>query len=62
MSLDGIEIIVNGSGSHHELRKLHQRVDLIQAATSKVWGSALMLLQSPHTMHMGHYDFIQEHM
>ena len=37
MSLDGVEILVNGSGSHHELRKLHTRVDLIQAATAKVW-------------------------
>ena len=27
--LDGVEIISNGSGSHHELRKLDKRVSLI---------------------------------
>lgn len=36
MQLDGVEIITNASGSHHELRKLDRRVDLICAATSKV--------------------------
>ena len=36
MGLDGVEIFTNGSGSHHELRKLHKRVDLIKSATSKV--------------------------
>ena len=36
MGLDGVEIFTNGSGSHHELRKLHKRVGLIQSATSKV--------------------------
>jgi NAD+ synthase (glutamine-hydrolysing) len=30
MGLDGVEIISNGSGSHHELRKLNRRVDLIR--------------------------------
>ena len=35
-SLDGVEIFTNGSGSHHELRKLHRRVDLILSATTKV--------------------------
>ena len=38
LGLDGIEIIANGSGSHHELRKLHKRIDLIQSATSKSGG------------------------
>jgi NAD+ synthase (glutamine-hydrolysing) len=38
MALDGVEIIVNGSGSHHQLRKLNQRVDLIKNATSKCGG------------------------
>ena len=38
LGLDGIEIIVNGSGSHHELRKLNTRVDLIRNATSKSGG------------------------
>ena len=36
MSLDGVEIITNGSGSHHELRKAYVRVDLIKSATMKV--------------------------
>ena len=36
MGLDGVEIFTNGSGSYHELRKLHKRVDLIRSATSKV--------------------------
>ncbi|MCS5610256.1 MAG: hypothetical protein NZ961_07560, partial [Candidatus Poribacteria bacterium] len=30
LSLDGIEIIANGSASHHQLRKLNQRIDLIR--------------------------------
>jgi NAD+ synthase (glutamine-hydrolysing) len=36
--LDGVEIIGNGSSSHHELRKLHKRIDLIQTATEKNGG------------------------
>lgn len=36
--LDGVEIIGNGSGSHHELRKLNRRVNLIQTATAKNGG------------------------
>lgn len=35
MALDGVEIILNGSASHHELRKLHKRIELILGATSK---------------------------
>ncbi|EFA83148.1 glutamine-dependent NAD+ synthetase [Heterostelium album PN500] len=38
MGLDGVEIITNGSGSHHQLRKLCTRVDLIKSATSKSGG------------------------
>ncbi|KAK9767400.1 glutamine-dependent NAD(+) synthetase [Basidiobolus ranarum] len=38
MGLDGIEIFTNSSGSHHELRKLHRRVDLIKEATLKSGG------------------------
>ncbi|KAJ2160337.1 glutamine-dependent NAD(+) synthetase [Coemansia sp. RSA 552] len=38
MSLDGAEVIVNSSGSHHELRKLQRRVDLISEATLKCGG------------------------
>ncbi|KAH7321684.1 carbon-nitrogen hydrolase [Rhexocercosporidium sp. MPI-PUGE-AT-0058] len=33
--LDGCEVISNGSGSHHEIRKLHIRVELIREATLK---------------------------
>lgn len=33
LALRGVEIIGNGSGSHHELRKLNQRLELIQNAT-----------------------------
>lgn len=36
MGLDGVEIFTNSSGSHHELRKLHTRVELIREATQKV--------------------------
>lgn len=38
MGLDGVEIFTNGSGSHHELRKLHTRIDLIRSATRKLGG------------------------
>ena len=33
MGLDGCEIFTNSSGSHHELRKLNDRLHLIQQAT-----------------------------
>lgn len=36
MGLDGVEIFTNSSGSHHELRKLYTRIDLIKEATLKV--------------------------
>ncbi|CAH1799871.1 unnamed protein product [Owenia fusiformis] len=38
MGLDGVEIFTNSSGSHHSLRKLNQRIDLIRSATSKGGG------------------------
>lgn len=38
LGLDGIEIFANGSGSHHELRKLHRRLDLIRSGTLKNGG------------------------
>ncbi|KAL2312430.1 putative glutamine-dependent NAD(+) synthetase [Schizosaccharomyces pombe] len=38
MALDGVEIFINASGSHHELRKLTTRVNLIQNATEKCGG------------------------
>lgn len=36
--LDGVEIVSNGSGSHHELRKLNTRIDLIKNASSRSGG------------------------
>ncbi|KAK2737415.1 glutamine-dependent NAD(+) synthetase [Myotisia sp. PD_48] len=38
MSLNGVEIISNSSGSHHTLRKLDTRVSLIMEATRKCGG------------------------
>ena len=38
LSLAGVEIIGNGSGSHHQLRKLNTRMNLIQGATAKSGG------------------------
>ncbi|KAI5960676.1 QNS1 [Candida pseudojiufengensis] len=38
MSLDGVEIFTNSSGSHHELRKLDTRLKLITEATKKCGG------------------------
>lgn len=38
MSLDGVEIITNSSGSHWELRKLNTRIELIREATLKCGG------------------------
>ncbi|DAZ98464.1 TPA: hypothetical protein N0F65_001165 [Lagenidium giganteum] len=38
LSLAGVEIIGNGSGSHHQLRKLNQRMDLLRSATAKSGG------------------------
>ena len=38
LALQGVEIIGNGSGSHHELRKLNQRLELIVSATRKCGG------------------------
>ena len=36
--LDGVEIIGNASGSHHELRKLNTRLDLIKSASARNGG------------------------
>lgn len=41
LALDGAEIFLNASGSHHELRKLHQRVNLVLNATAKSGGAYL---------------------
>lgn len=36
--LNGVELFTNSSGSHHSLRKLDQRIALIQEATRKNGG------------------------
>ncbi|KAK2725857.1 glutamine-dependent NAD(+) synthetase-like [Artemia franciscana] len=41
MGLDGVEIIINGSGSQFELRKAYVAVDLVKSATSKSGGCYL---------------------
>ncbi|KZO90006.1 glutamine-dependent NAD(+) synthetase with GAT domain-containing protein [Calocera viscosa TUFC12733] len=38
MGLDDVEISTNSSGSHHELRKLYTRIDLIKEGTEKFAG------------------------
>jgi NAD+ synthase (glutamine-hydrolysing) len=38
LGLNGVEIITNSSGSHHQLRKLDQRLNLIVNATQKSGG------------------------
>lgn len=44
MGLDGVEIFTNSSGSHHELRKLYTRVELIKEATLKVHTSLFSVI------------------
>lgn len=44
MGLDGVEIFTNSSASHHELRKLYRRIDLIKEATLKVRPALARLL------------------
>ncbi|GAB5360407.1 hypothetical protein AAMO2058_000625300 [Amorphochlora amoebiformis] len=41
LGLNGAEIIANGSGSHHQLRKLDTRLSLIKSATNKCGGCYL---------------------
>lgn len=38
LALCGVEVVSNGSGSHHQLRKLHARVELLRAATAHAGG------------------------
>lgn len=38
LALSGAEMFTNGSGSHHQLRKLNTRLDLISSATKKAGG------------------------
>ena len=41
LGLDGIELIVNGSGSYFELRKANVAIDLVLGATRKSGGCYL---------------------
>lgn len=41
LALAGVEVFSNGSGSHHALRKLHVRLDLLRAATAHAGGAYL---------------------
>jgi len=45
MGLDGVELIVNGSGSYMELRKAYVTVDLVKSATFKVNRCAIRYIQ-----------------
>ncbi|CEM11116.1 unnamed protein product [Vitrella brassicaformis CCMP3155] len=54
--LDGVEIIGNGSGSHHQLRKLDTRIDLILSATSKSGGVYLYANQQGCDGNRLYYD------
>ena len=38
LALQGVEVVANGSGSHHQLRKLDERLALIRGATQKGGG------------------------
>lgn len=41
MSLQGVHIFCNSSGSHHQLRKLNKRIELIENVTKKSGGAYL---------------------
>eukprot|EP00891_Asterochloris_glomerata_P006489 jgi/Astpho2/6489/e_gw1.00096.52.1_t len=56
MALAGVEIITNGSGSHHQLRKLDQRLDLMRAATAKCGGVYLYANQQGCDGNRLYYD------
>ncbi|KAL3896848.1 MAG: hypothetical protein SGCHY_003814 [Lobulomycetales sp.] len=56
MSLDGVEIFTNGSGSHHEFKKLHTRIDLIREATVKCGGVYLYANQQGCDGERVYYD------
>ncbi|XP_078405629.1 glutamine-dependent NAD(+) synthetase isoform X4 [Cetorhinus maximus] len=45
MTMEGVEIFTNSSGSHHVLRKNYLRVDLIKSATAKNGGIYLLANQ-----------------
>eukprot|EP00041_Stephanoeca_diplocostata_P033529 m.1110105 g.1110105 ORF g.1110105 m.1110105 type:complete len:761 (-) comp24356_c0_seq8:2995-5277(-) len=55
-SLNGVEIFTNGSGSHHELRKLDTRLQLVMSATQKVGGVYLYANQQGCDGERVYYD------
>lgn len=57
MGLDGVEIFTNSSGSHHELRKLYTRVELIKEATLKVL-STKFLKSREHPSNKNAYSLV----
>eukprot|EP00884_Botryococcus_braunii_P002474 jgi/Botrbrau1/12227/Bobra.0197s0020.1 len=56
LALSGVEVISNGSGSHHQLRKLHQRLDLMRSATGKAGGVYLYANQQGCDGNRLYYD------
>jgi len=56
MALNGVEIIGNGSGSHHELRKLNARLELMISATRKCGGLYLYANQRGCDGGRSYYD------
>jgi NAD+ synthase (glutamine-hydrolysing) len=56
LSLAGVQVITNGSASHHEFRKLQRRVDLICEATLKCGGIYLYANQQGCDGERVYYD------
>jgi NAD+ synthase (glutamine-hydrolysing) len=56
LSLNGVEIITNGSASHHEFQKLKRRVELIREATLKCGGIYLYANQQGCDGERVYYD------
>jgi NAD+ synthase (glutamine-hydrolysing) len=56
LGLNGVEIFTNSSGSHHQLRKLDQRLNLIINATEKTGGVYLYANQCGHDGDRLYYD------
>jgi NAD+ synthase (glutamine-hydrolysing) len=56
LSLNGVEIITNGSASHHEFRKLQRRIELIREATLKCGGIYLYANQQGCDGERVYYD------
>jgi hypothetical protein len=59
MGLDGVEIFTNSSGSHHELRKLYTRVELIKEATLKVTFMFFRLIDADLASSWEEYTFMR---